>query len=154
MKNYNDIGFEQWLPISLQSRKLPRFISDALSLNHDALPGSIEPGGRRQRPPHMRQTLATIFRLTGFILGLAAGSMLIALQWPDVMADLYSANAFRHFIRMFIVGILFGALIAGPFWWIAGKLFPEGDGDSADIAPEARTSPRKPRTRNECRHAD
>jgi hypothetical protein len=102
----------------------------------------------------MRQALSTMFRLTGFILGLAAGSMPIVQQWPDVMADLYSANAFCHFIRMFIVGILFVALIAGPFWWIAGKLFPEGSGDSADIAPEAGTNPRKPRTRNECRHAD
>jgi hypothetical protein len=146
MKNYNDIGFEQSLLIALQSRKPPRFISEALSLNHDVLPGSIEPGGRSQRPPHMRQTLATIFRLTGFILGLAAGSILIALQWPDMMADLYSANAFRHLVRMFIVGILFGGLIAGPFWWMAGKLFPEG----ATPTPPHR----KPRTRNECRHAD
>jgi hypothetical protein len=154
MKNYNNIGFEQSLLISLQSRKPPRFISEALSLNHDALPGSIEPGGRSQRPQHMRQTLATIFRLTGFILGLAAGGVLIALQWPDMMADLYSANAFRHFIKMFIFSFLFGGLIGWPFWWVADKLFPEVSGDSADIAPEAGTSPRKPRTMNECRHAD
>jgi hypothetical protein len=102
----------------------------------------------------MRQALSTILRLTGFVLGLAAGGILIALQWPDVTADLYSANAFRHFVRMFIVGILFGSLIAWPFWWVAGKLFPEGSGDSADIAPEAGTSPRKPRAGNADRHAD
>jgi hypothetical protein len=101
----------------------------------------------------MRQTLATILRLIGVALGLAAGGILIALQWPDMMGDLYSANALRHFVKMSIFSFLFGALIAWPFWWIAGKLFPEGSGDSANIAPEAGTSPRKPRTRNECRHA-
>jgi hypothetical protein len=101
----------------------------------------------------MRQTLATILRLIGVAPGLAAGGILIALQWPDVMGDLYSANALRHLIKTFILSFLFGALIAWPFWWIAGKLFPEGSGDNADIAPETGTSPRKPRTRNECRHA-
>jgi hypothetical protein len=75
----------------------------------------IEPVGRSQRPPQMRPALATILRLIGFALGLAAAGLLIALQWPDMMADLYSANAFRHFVRMFIVGILSGSLIAWPF---------------------------------------
>jgi hypothetical protein len=95
----------------------------------------------------MRQTLATIFRLIGFALGLAAGGLLIALQWPDMMGDLYSANAFRHFARMFIVGILFGGLIAWPFLWLAEKLFTE---------EPALTPPphREPGSGNECRHAD
>jgi hypothetical protein len=96
----------------------------------------------------MRRALATIFRLTGFALGLAAGGVLIALQWPDVMADLYSANSFRHFVRMFIGGILLGSLVCWPFWWVAGKILPEGCVDGDDPA-----APQTPH-RNEHRHAD
>jgi hypothetical protein len=57
----------------------------------------IEPGGRRRRPLAMRRVLSIIFRLTRVALGLAAGGVLIALLWPDMMGDLYSANSLRHF---------------------------------------------------------
>jgi hypothetical protein len=72
----------------------------------------------------MRQSLATILRLIGVALGLAAGGILIALQWPDMMGDLYSANALRHFIKMFIFSFLFGALIAWPFLVDSRQIIP------------------------------
>jgi hypothetical protein len=73
----------------------------------------------------MRQMLAIIFRLTGLALGLAAGSILIALMWLDMMNDLYSAKALRHFVGMFTMGIVLAFLINWPFGWIADKLDPE-----------------------------
>lgn len=96
----------------------------------------------------MRRVLSTISRLAGVALGLAAGGILIALQWPDMMGDLYGANSFRHFIRMFISGILLGSLICWPFWWVADKLCPQEASDSADTAtPETQHQ-------NEHRHAE
>ena len=80
----------------------------------------------------MRQTLATIFRLAGLALGLAAGGILIALMWPDMMNDQYSAKALRHFVGMFTMGIVLAFLIDWPFGWIADKLDPESGSDSAD----------------------
>jgi hypothetical protein len=73
----------------------------------------------------MRQTLSTVLRLTGLALGLAAGGILIALIWPDMMNDLYSAKALRHFVGMFTMGIVLAYLIYWPFDWIADKLDPE-----------------------------
>jgi hypothetical protein len=81
----------------------------------------------------MRQILSTLLRLTGWALGLAAGGILIALMWPDVMSDLYSSKALRHVIGMFTGGIVLAWLVSWPFFWVAGKLSPEGDGDSADV---------------------
>jgi hypothetical protein len=81
----------------------------------------------------MRQILSTVLRLTGWALGLAAGGILIALMWPDVMSDLYSSKALRHVVGMFTMGIVLAYLISWPFGWIADKLSPESGGDSADI---------------------
>jgi hypothetical protein len=80
----------------------------------------------------MRQILSTALRLTGWALGLAAGGILIALMWPDVMND-HSAKALRHFAGMFTMGIVLAFLISWPFGWIADKLSPERGSDSADI---------------------
>jgi hypothetical protein len=81
----------------------------------------------------MRQILSTLLRLTGLALGLAAGGILIALMWPDVMSDLYSSKALRHVIGMFTMGILLAYVINWPFGWIADKLSPASGSDSADI---------------------
>jgi hypothetical protein len=80
----------------------------------------------------MRKVLSTILRLTGFALGLAAAVLLIALQWPDVLGDLYGANSLRHFVRVFMSGMVLGTLICWPFWWVADKLFPERPVNAVD----------------------
>jgi hypothetical protein len=81
----------------------------------------------------MRQILSTVLRLTGLVLGLAAGGISIALMWDDVMSDLYSSKALRHVTGMFTMGIVLAYLINWPFGWIAGKLSPQGASDSAGI---------------------
>jgi hypothetical protein len=81
----------------------------------------------------MRQILSTVLRLSGWALGLAAGGVLIALIWPDVMSDRYSSNALRHVIRMFTMGIVLAYLISWPFGWVADKLSPESGSGSADV---------------------
>jgi hypothetical protein len=85
----------------------------------------------------MRLVLSILLRYAGVALGLAAGGILIALMWPDVMGDLYSAKALRHIVGMFTGGIVLAWLVGWPFFWVAGKLSPEGDGDSADIGTSA-----------------
>jgi hypothetical protein len=79
----------------------------------------------------MRQILSTILRLTGLALGLAAGGLLIALMWPDMMNDLYGAKSLRHFVGMFVMGIVLGFLINWPFGWVADKL--SAGSSNADI---------------------
>jgi hypothetical protein len=59
----------------------------------------------------MRRALSTIFRLSGFVLGLAAAGLLIALQWSDVIGDLHNVKALRHIVLMFTSGMMFGGLI-------------------------------------------
>jgi hypothetical protein len=79
----------------------------------------------------MRQILSTVLRLAGPILGLAAGGILIALMWDDVMSDLYSSKALRHVTGTFTMGAVLAYLINWPFGWIADKLSPQGASDSA-----------------------
>jgi hypothetical protein len=81
----------------------------------------------------MRLILSIILRYAGVALGLGAGGLLMALMWPDVMNDLYSAKALRHFVGMFTMGIVLAWLVSWPFFRMADKLSPEGDSDSADI---------------------
>jgi hypothetical protein len=82
----------------------------------------------------MRRVLAITLKFTGFALGLPAGGVLITLLWPDVMSDLYSAHALRHFVGMFVMGIVLCLVICWPFWWVADRIFPEGRSDNADPA--------------------
>jgi hypothetical protein len=93
----------------------------------------IEPGDPVARHLGMRRILSTIVRLTGLALGVAAGGIFVALMWPDMMNDLYSAKALRHFIGMFTMGIVLAYLINWPFGWVADKLSPQGDSNSADV---------------------
>jgi hypothetical protein len=81
----------------------------------------------------MRQNLSTVLRLTGLALGLAAGGILIALMWHDVMSDLYSSKALRHVTGMFTMGVVLAYLINWPFGWIADKLSPQRAGDGAGL---------------------
>jgi hypothetical protein len=81
----------------------------------------------------MRLILSIILRYAGVALGLGAGGLLIALMWPDMMNDLYSAKALRHFVGMFTMGIVLAWLVSWPFFRMADKLSREGDSDSADI---------------------
>jgi prepilin signal peptidase PulO-like enzyme (type II secretory pathway) len=81
----------------------------------------------------MRQILSTILRLAGLALGVAAGGILIALMWPDTMNDLYGAKSLRHFVGMFVMGIVLAFLINWPFGWVADKL-SAGSGDNAASA--------------------
>ena len=82
----------------------------------------------------MRQAFSTTFGLTGVVLGVAAGGLLIALQWSDVMGDLQSAKALRHIAGMFTSAILLAGLVGWPFWWLADKLSPEDSDEGADAA--------------------
>jgi hypothetical protein len=79
----------------------------------------------------MRQILATVLRLTGPALGLAAGAILIVLMWHDVMSDLSSSKALRHVTGMFTMGFVLAYLINWPFGWIADKLSRQGASESA-----------------------
>ena len=79
----------------------------------------------------MRQILSTVLRQTGPALGLAAGGILIALMWDDVMNDLYSSKALRHVTGMFTMGVVLAYLINWPFGWIADKLSRQRASDSA-----------------------
>jgi hypothetical protein len=81
----------------------------------------------------MRQILSTVLRLSGLALGLAAGGILIALMWDDVMGDLYGSKALRHVTGMFTMGIVLAYFINWPFGWIADKLSARGASDSAGI---------------------
>jgi hypothetical protein len=81
----------------------------------------------------MRQILSTVLRFAGLALGLAAGGVLIALMWPDMMNDLYGAKSLRHWVGMFAMGIALAFLINWPFGWIADKL-SAGSGNAADRA--------------------
>jgi hypothetical protein len=81
----------------------------------------------------MRLALSIILRYAGLALGVTAGGILIALMWPDVMGDLQNTKALRHIFGMFTFGIVLAWLVSWPFLWVADKLSPEGDSDSADI---------------------
>ena len=81
----------------------------------------------------MRLILSIILRYAGVALGLGAGGLLIALMWPDMMNDLYSAKALRHFVGMFTMSIVLAWLVSWPFFRMADKLSPEGDSDGADV---------------------
>jgi hypothetical protein len=81
----------------------------------------------------MRQILSTVLRLTGLALGVAAGGILIALMWHDVMSDLYSSKALRHVTGMFTMAVVLAYLINWPFGWIADKLSPQGASAGAGI---------------------
>ena len=83
----------------------------------------------------MRQMLSSVLRLTGWVLGLAAGGILIALMWPDVMGDLQNTKALRHIFGMFTLAIVLAWLVSWPFCWAADKLSSESD--SADIGTSA-----------------
>jgi hypothetical protein len=82
----------------------------------------------------MRQALSNILRIGGLALGIGAGVLVIALQWPDVMSDLHNAKADKHVFRMFTSGILLASLIGWPFLWVADKLSPERSSDSNGVA--------------------
>jgi hypothetical protein len=81
----------------------------------------------------MRLALSIILRYAGLAFGLAAGGILIALMWPEVMGDLQNTKALRHIFGMFTFGIVLAGLVGWPFFWLADRLSPEGDSDSADI---------------------
>jgi hypothetical protein len=81
----------------------------------------------------MRLVLSIMLRYAGLALGLGAGGILIALMWPDMVNDLYSAKALRHFAGMFTGGIVLAWLVGWPFFRVADRLSGEGDGDGADI---------------------
>jgi hypothetical protein len=72
-------------------------------------------------------------RFAGLALGLAAGGVLIALMWPDMMNDLYGAKSLQHWVGMFVMGVALVFLINWPFGWIADKL-SAGSGNAADRA--------------------
>jgi hypothetical protein len=80
----------------------------------------------------MQRTLPTVLRLGGLALGLAAGGILIALMWPDMMNDLYGAKSLRHFVGMFVMAIVLAGLVSWPFFRLADKFSPEGDSDRVD----------------------
>ena len=86
----------------------------------------------------MRQMLSSVLRLTGWALGLAAGGILIALMWPDVMGDLQNTKALRHIFGMFTFAIVLVWLVSWPFCWAADKLSPESGSDRADIGSPTR----------------
>jgi hypothetical protein len=100
-----------------------------LSLN----PALIEPADQGRRPPNMRLALSIILRYAGFAFGLAAGGILLALMWPDVMGDLQNTKALRHIFGMFSFAIVLAWLVSWPFLRVADRLSPEGDSESADI---------------------
>ena len=81
----------------------------------------------------MWQTLSTVIRYTGLALGIAAGGVFVALMWPDMMNDLYGAKSLRHWVGMFVMGIVLAFLINWPFGWVADKLSSER-GNAADRA--------------------
>jgi hypothetical protein len=82
----------------------------------------------------MRQTLSNILRIGGLALGIGAGVLVIALQWPDVMSDLHNIKADRHVFRMFTSGIMLASLIGWPFLWVADKLSPAPSSDGDGVA--------------------
>jgi hypothetical protein len=82
----------------------------------------------------MRQALSFILRYAGLALGLAAGGILIALMWPEVMGDLENSKALRHIFGMFTGGIVLAYLISWPFCWAADKLSPQSAGGKKPVA--------------------
>jgi hypothetical protein len=88
----------------------------------------------------MRLVLSIMLRYAGLTLGLGAGGILIALMWPDMMNDLYSAKALKHFVGMFTGGIVLTWLVSWPFFRVANKLSPEGDSDRADIGTSTQST--------------
>jgi hypothetical protein len=103
----------------------------------------------------MRRVLSNTLKLTGLALGLPAGGVLFALLWPDVMNDLHSNHALRHFVGMFVMPVVLCLVICWPFWWAADKIYPEDriditDGGNDGVGPAATRASH----RNERRHAD
>jgi hypothetical protein len=80
----------------------------------------------------MRDTVSTVFRYAGLALGLVAGGLLIALQWPDVTSDLHNVKAVRHIVGMFTGGIVLACIVGWPFWWAADRLSPGDETHGAD----------------------
>jgi hypothetical protein len=83
----------------------------------------------------MRKLISRTLMFAGFTVGAVPGVVLIILSWPDLVSHIDDNHGLKHFPQFFVMagGIWF--LVAWPFFWIAGKIFPES-GESPTPPPD------------------
>jgi hypothetical protein len=68
----------------------------------------------------MRNLLARLVTLSGFVAGAASGAATLCLMWPEEM----NRWEMKHLGANFLIAVLVGLAIALPILWLADRIDP------------------------------